>query len=81
MAVKGLDKHDILTVFRDRIVNSVDEEFAAACEQVEKIARLRLEARLPDRLPVRSLSREGFAPFAEVIDMTDDCLRPIPVLN
>ena len=47
IAVKGLDKHDILVAFRDRVVNSVDEEFAAACEQVEKIARLWLDAILP----------------------------------
>ena len=47
IAVKGLDKHDILVAFRDRVVNSVDEEFAAACEQVEKIARRRLDAILP----------------------------------
>ena len=47
IAVKGLDKHDILTAFRTRIGNGADAEFATACEQVEKIARLRLEALLP----------------------------------
>jgi len=47
IAVKGLDKHDILAAFRSRIANSADEEFATACAQVEKIARLRLEAVLP----------------------------------
>lgn len=47
IAVKGLDKNSILTAFRTRIANSVDEEFSTACGQVEKIARLRLEALLP----------------------------------
>ncbi|MCR9138347.1 MAG: 2-oxo-4-hydroxy-4-carboxy-5-ureidoimidazoline decarboxylase [Alphaproteobacteria bacterium] len=47
IAVKGLDKDAILTAFRTRIANSVDEEFVTACGQVEKIARLRLDALLP----------------------------------
>lgn len=47
IAVKGLDKDSILTAFRSRIANSADEEFSTACAQVEKIARLRLEALLP----------------------------------
>ena len=47
IAVKGLGKNDILTAFRTRIANSADEEFSTACGQVEKIARLRLEALLP----------------------------------
>ncbi len=47
IAVKGLDKHGILASFRSRIANSPDEEFSTACAQVEKIARLRLEALLP----------------------------------
>ncbi|MEX3007372.1 2-oxo-4-hydroxy-4-carboxy-5-ureidoimidazoline decarboxylase [Hoeflea sp. TYP-13] len=48
IAVKGLDKDDILSAFRTRISNSEDEEFDTACKQVEKIARLRLEAILPE---------------------------------
>ncbi len=48
IAVKGLDKGAILAAFRSRISNSADEEFATACGQVEKIARLRLEALLPE---------------------------------
>lgn len=46
IAVKGLDKNAILTAFRTRVANSVDEEFVTACGQVEKIARLRLDAAL-----------------------------------
>ncbi|BCH55085.1 2-oxo-4-hydroxy-4-carboxy-5-ureidoimidazoline decarboxylase [Agrobacterium vitis] len=48
IAVKGLTKEDILAAFEARIDNSVETEFATACLQVEKIARLRLEALLPD---------------------------------
>lgn len=47
IAVKGLTRHDILAAFETRIDNSRDVEFATACQQVEKIARLRLEAMLP----------------------------------
>jgi allantoinase len=44
IAVKGLDKQAILKAFEERIANDRAAEFAAACAQVEKIARLRLDA-------------------------------------
>ncbi|MEM1317687.1 MAG: 2-oxo-4-hydroxy-4-carboxy-5-ureidoimidazoline decarboxylase, partial [Pseudomonadota bacterium] len=47
IAVKGLTKADILEAFRIRIDNDRVTEFATACRQVEKIARLRLEEILP----------------------------------
>ncbi|MGN7293132.1 2-oxo-4-hydroxy-4-carboxy-5-ureidoimidazoline decarboxylase [Rhizobium sp. SAFR-030] len=47
IAVRGLGKDDILAAFETRIGNSRDDEFATACEQVEKIALLRLEDLLP----------------------------------
>ena len=47
IAVKGLDKDDILSAFERRIGNSVDEEFETAKSQVERIALLRLKALLP----------------------------------
>ncbi len=47
IAVKGLTKDDILAAFEDRIGNGSDQEFATACAQVEKIARLRLQFMLP----------------------------------
>lgn len=47
IAVKGLTKDDILAAFEERIDNSADAEFDTACRQVEKIARLRLQALLP----------------------------------
>ncbi|MEM6463912.1 MAG: 2-oxo-4-hydroxy-4-carboxy-5-ureidoimidazoline decarboxylase [Pseudomonadota bacterium] len=47
IAVKGLGKDDILKAFRTRISNGAEEEFETACQQVEKIALLRLEAMLP----------------------------------
>ncbi|MDM9628945.1 2-oxo-4-hydroxy-4-carboxy-5-ureidoimidazoline decarboxylase [Rhizobium sp. S152] len=49
IAVKGLDKDDILAAFEKRIDNSRDEEFETATAQVERIALLRLEALLPTR--------------------------------
>jgi OHCU decarboxylase len=47
IAVRGLGKSDILGAFEQRIGNSPDEEFATACEQVERIALLRLTDMLP----------------------------------
>jgi len=44
IAVKGLSKHEILHAFENRIHHGRQEEFDAACHEVEKIARLRLEA-------------------------------------
>ena len=46
VAVKGMDRHAILAAFERRVENGADEEFAEACAQVERIARLRLEARV-----------------------------------
>ena len=43
IAVKGKNKNDILNYFRERINNSVDEEFLEAKKQVKKIATFRLE--------------------------------------
>ncbi len=47
IAVKGLDKSDILAAFEIRIGNTADEEFETAKAQVERIALLRLNALLP----------------------------------
>ena len=47
IAVKGLDKAQITDAFETRIKNDRATEFATACRQVEKIARLRLEELLP----------------------------------
>ena len=44
IAVKGLSKHEILHAFENRIHHGRQEEFETACHEVEKIARLRLEA-------------------------------------
>jgi OHCU decarboxylase len=49
IAVKGLDKNDILEAFESRIQNDFDEEFETAAKQVERIALLRLQALLPER--------------------------------
>ncbi len=43
VAVKDHDKAGILRAFERRIDNATDTEFAEACKQVERIARLRLE--------------------------------------
>ncbi len=46
IAVKDHDKAGILRHFKTRIANDTATEFATACAQVERIARLRLEAML-----------------------------------
>jgi OHCU decarboxylase len=48
IAVKGLNRHDILAAFETRISNDHDTEFATATAQVEKIALLRLTSMLPE---------------------------------
>ncbi|WP_349435240.1 2-oxo-4-hydroxy-4-carboxy-5-ureidoimidazoline decarboxylase [Pararhizobium sp. A13] len=47
VAVKGLNKDDILSAFERRIDNDRQEEFETASAQVEKIALLRLRSMLP----------------------------------
>lgn len=44
IAVKGLTREEILHAFENRIHHGRQEEFETACHEVEKIARLRLEA-------------------------------------
>ncbi len=48
IAVKGLNKDDIVRAFEERIENDADREFSTATAQVEKIALLRLTALLPE---------------------------------
>ncbi|MDU8910126.1 allantoinase PuuE [Aestuariicoccus sp. MJ-SS9] len=43
IAVRDHDKASILAAFETRVANDTDTEFAEACRQVERIARLRLE--------------------------------------
>ena len=43
VAVKGLRKEQILSAFQDRVNSDRETEFSTACQQVERIARLRLE--------------------------------------
>ncbi|KQV34949.1 MULTISPECIES: allantoinase PuuE [unclassified Rhizobium] len=47
IAVKGLNKDQILAAFESRIANNRQTEFNTACRQVERIALLRLSAMLP----------------------------------
>lgn len=46
MAVKGSDRHKILAAFETRLNHAPDEERRTAIEQINRIARLRLHARL-----------------------------------
>ena len=48
IAVRGLDKADILAAFEKRIHNSPAVEFETATAQVERIAALRLATLLPE---------------------------------
>ena len=43
IAVKGKNKNEILNYFKERIKNSLDEEFLEAKKQVKKIATFRIE--------------------------------------
>ena len=43
IAVRDHDKAGILAAFETRIAHDTETEFAEACRQVERIARLRLE--------------------------------------
>jgi OHCU decarboxylase len=47
IAVRGLNKSDILRAFEQRLENDRATEFATACAQVERIALLRLKEMLP----------------------------------
>ncbi len=47
IAVKGLNKHQILGAFQNRVNNNRQQEFETACRQVERIALLRLSDILP----------------------------------
>jgi OHCU decarboxylase len=47
IAVRGLNKGDILRAFESRIGNDRATEFETACRQVERIALLRLREKLP----------------------------------
>ena len=44
IAVRDHDKAGILAAFETRLANDTETEFATACAQVERIARLRLES-------------------------------------
>ena len=48
IAVRGLNKTDILAAFEQRIANDRDAEFATASRQVERIALLRLRDMVPE---------------------------------
>lgn len=48
IAVKGLNKNDILAAFETRINNDAAQELATASAQVERIALLRLTDMLPE---------------------------------
>ena len=43
IAVKGLSASKIKSIFEQRLSNTKEQEFAEACQQVEKIARLRVD--------------------------------------
>jgi chitin deacetylase len=49
IAVRDHTKASILAAFKTRVANDRDAEFATACRQVERIARLRLDALLAQK--------------------------------
>lgn len=48
VAVKGLDRQQILHVFRQRLQNDADQEFTTALKQVCRIAGFRIEGKAND---------------------------------
>ena len=44
IAVSGLDKHQVIAAMQSRLDNTDSAEFATALGEVEKIARIRLDA-------------------------------------
>jgi 2-oxo-4-hydroxy-4-carboxy-5-ureidoimidazoline decarboxylase len=44
LAVAGKSRHEILAAFQSRVENDRETEFQTALEQIDKIARIRLEA-------------------------------------
>ncbi len=48
IAVKGRSKDEIVAAFKTRIANDRQTEFSTACQQVERIALLRLQDMLPN---------------------------------
>lgn len=48
IAVTGLGKDEILEAFETRMKHDENEEFTAACDEVEKIALLRLKTMKPE---------------------------------
>lgn len=44
IAVTGLDKYQIIAAMQQRLGNSIDDEFETALGEVEKIARIRIDA-------------------------------------
>jgi 2-oxo-4-hydroxy-4-carboxy-5-ureidoimidazoline decarboxylase len=48
IAVSGLDKHQIIAAMQQRLGNSRGDEFETALGEVEKIARIRIDALIDD---------------------------------
>ena len=44
IAVKGLNRSDVIKSMKNRVKNSYEEEFSTAINQVHKIAKIRLDA-------------------------------------
>lgn len=66
IAVRGLERSDIIEAFRRRVDNDRDTEFAEALQQVHRIARLRLDA-----LAASEIGQKRFAghPFLHWVNL------------
>lgn len=77
IAVRGLNKQQIIQAMQDRLKNDPAKEFNNALEQINQIALLRLnqlfivEEKSAIKLPVRPLSKQAFAPYGDVIEVDD----------
>jgi len=64
IAVKGLNRHQILETFKRRAGNDRAHEFAAALEEVHKIAAMRLAAfDAPPEVPSETVTLDDLAPL------------------
>lgn len=68
IAVKGLDRYQIMDAIGVRLSHTPDTEFQTCLNEIAKIARFRLHARLSAlTLEIEALSRDAFAPFGDLI--------------
>lgn len=81
IAVKGLNRYQIMDALEGRLAYEPEKEFQASLDEISKIARFRLEALITQdaghseaavALKAKRLDTRAFAPFGDVIQVSDD---------